>query len=102
MNRGDVWWVDAPGGRRPYLILTRTSAIPRLDRVLTVPATTTIRGIATEVLLDREDGMPTECVLSLDNVGTSRKSHFVELICRLREDRLHEVCAALRRAVDCS
>lgn len=102
MIRGEVWWVDAPGGRRPYLILTRTSAIPRLDRVVTVPATTTIRGIMTEVTLDRSDGMPTECVLTLDNVGTSRKSHFVERICQLSAVKLREVCAALNQAVDCS
>lgn len=102
MIRGEVWWVDAPGGRRPYLILTRTSAIPRLDRVLTVPATSTIRGIPTEVPLDRGDGMPAECVLTLDNVGTSRKSHFVERICRLSEVKLREVCAALSQAVDCA
>lgn len=102
MTRGEIWWVDAPGGRRPYLILTRTSAIPRLDRVLTVPATRTIRGILTEVALDRSDGMPTECVLTLDNVGTSRKSHFVERICQLSVVKMHEVCDALSQAVDCS
>lgn len=102
MNRGEVWWVDAPGGRRPHLILTRTSAIPSLERVLTVPATTTIRGIRTEVALDRSDGMPRECALTLDNLSTSRKSHFVERICELSAIRMREVCTALNAAVACS
>jgi len=102
MNRGEVWWVETPGGRRPHLILTRTSAIPTLDRLLTVPTTGTIRGIPTEVALDRADGMPSECALTLDNVSTARKSHFVERICRLSDARMHAVCRALSQAVDCS
>jgi len=46
---------------RPWLILTRDEAIEVLDKLLAVPATTTIRGIPTEVPLGREDGMPSEC-----------------------------------------
>lgn len=102
MIRGEVWWVETPRGRRPHLILTRSEAIPHLDRVLTVAATTTIRGIPTEVGLDRGDGMPTECALGLDNVSTTRKSHFVVRICRLSEARMHDVCRALSHAVDCA
>lgn len=102
MTRGEVWWVETPGGRRPHLILTRTAAIPTLDRLLTVPTTSTMRGIRTEVPLDRDDGMPNECALTLDNVSTARKSHFVERICRLSESRMHDVCRALSHAVDCA
>lgn len=87
---------------RPYLILTRQAAIPLLERLIAVPATTTIRGIATEVPLDRSDGMPTECVLSLDNVDSIRKARFVERICVLGPAKLVQVCSVLSRSVDCS
>jgi mRNA-degrading endonuclease toxin of MazEF toxin-antitoxin module len=49
-------------------VLTRQATIPVLNAVLAVPATRTIRSIPTEVVLDRADGMPAACALSLDNV----------------------------------
>lgn len=102
MNRGEVWWAEHPeAGRRPYLILTRQGAIPVLQRVLAVPATRTIRGIPSEVVLDEEDGMPQRSALSFDNVVTMPKSLFTERICRLGVDRLEQVCRALRTAAGC-
>ncbi len=102
VNRGEVWWAEHPeAGRRPYLILTRQGAIPVLQRVLAVPATRTIRGIPTEVVLDQDDGMPQRSALSFDNVVTMPKSLFTERICRLGVDRLEQVCRALRTAAGC-
>ena len=76
-------------------------AIPVLQRVLAVPATRTIRGIPTEVVLDQDDGMPQRSALSFDNVVTMPKSLFTERICRLGVDRLEQVCRALRTAAGC-
>ena len=103
MNRGEMWWADVPGcDRRPYLVLTRDAAIPLLTRLLAVPATRTVRGLPTEVLLGCDDGMPEECVLSLDNVQLLRKARFITRICRLSAPRMHAVCVALNRATGCS
>jgi mRNA interferase MazF len=103
VNRGEVWWVEDPeAGRRPHLILTRQSAIPVLNAYLAVPATRTIRRIPTEVPLGEDDGMPAECVLSLDNVTVIPRSLFVEPITRLGAERVGEVCAALAVATGCS
>ena len=102
MNRGEVWWVESPRERRPYLILTRQATIPLLDRVLAAPTTTTIRGIPTEVHLDTRDGMPSECVLALDNLEPVPKRYFTTRICDLGPAKLREACAALSRSVDCS
>lgn len=102
VNRGEVWWVDDPEtGRRPHLILTRQGALPLLAGILAVPATRTIRGIPTEVRLDRDDGMPASCALSFDNIQTIRKSHCTELITRLGIEQMDEVCRALRAATGC-
>jgi mRNA interferase MazF len=100
--RGQVWWVEVPAaGRRPALVLTRTVAIPVLNRVVVAPATRTIRDIPTEVVLDRGDGMPEPCAVSLDNVTVVAKGALRSLICTLGPDRMQAVCAALRAAVDC-
>ena len=102
VNRGEVWWVDAPYvGRRPGCVLTRSGAIPVLRSVLVAPATRTIRGIPTEVLLDAEDGMPEECVLSMDNVTVVPKAMLTDRITTLSPQRLEEVCRALAIAAGC-
>jgi mRNA interferase MazF len=102
VNRGDVWWLEHPeAGRRPACVLTRQAAIPVLASVLVAPATRTVRGIATEVALTREDGMPDDCALSFDNITTVPKALLTERIVSLGETRLTEVCAALRTATGC-
>lgn len=102
VSRGDVWWVEDPGaGRRPHLVLTRGGAIPVLNAVLAVPATTSMRGIPTEVSLSTEDGMPAECVLTVDNTTLLPKSFFIERICTLGPERMESVCRALALATGC-
>jgi len=103
VNRGEIWWVEHPdAGRRPFLVLTRQAAIPVLSALLSVPATRTIRQIPTEVVLDRGDGMPEECALSLDNLSLIPKELFRSRITRLSVERLSEVCRALGLASGCS
>ena len=102
MTRGEIWWYEHPErGRRPFGILTRDAAIPVLEQILAVPATRTVRGIPTEVELDESDGMPTRCVLSLDNITVVRKSLCTERITRLDDERMLAVCEALRIATAC-
>ena len=102
MNRGDVWWVERPDHkRRPFLVLTREAAIPVLNRVIAVPSTTSRRGIPTEGELGPEDGMPRECALRLDAITAVGQPYFVERICTLSPQRMHEVCRALALATGC-
>ncbi|MEX2556218.1 MAG: type II toxin-antitoxin system PemK/MazF family toxin [Actinomycetota bacterium] len=100
--RGEVWWYEHPDEeRRPFLILTRSEAIPVLNQLLAAPTTRTIRGIPTEVLLDEDDGMPQACVVSLDNISLIRKSLCAQMITRLGPEKLHAVCEALRVTTAC-
>jgi mRNA interferase MazF len=102
VNRGEVWWVEDPdAGRRPHLVLTRQSAIASLRSYLAVPATRTIREIPTEVRLGADDGMPAECVLTLDNLTLMPRAYFVERIARLSPERMIDVCRALAIATGC-
>jgi len=102
VSRGEIWWYESPAaGRRPYLVLTRDEALPVLHRILGVPATRTARGIPTEVPLDQRDGMPSTCVLTLDNVEPIRGSLCTERITRLGPERMAMVCEALAAATGC-
>jgi mRNA interferase MazF len=102
VNRGEVWWIEHPdAGRRPACVLTRQAAIPVLTSVLVAPATRTVRGIPTEVLLTRDDGMPEDCALTFDNVTAVPKALLTERITRLAEAKLDELCSALRAATGC-
>ena len=102
MNRGEVWWLEHPdAGRRPACVLTRQAAISVLSSVLVAPATRTVRGIPTEVALSRADGMPDECVLSFDTLATVPRALLTERITALEDEKLGEICRALRTATGC-
>jgi mRNA interferase MazF len=60
MDRGEVWWADLPLpiGRRPVLILTRSSAVPTRNQVVVAQITRTVHNLPSEVALARSDGMP--------------------------------------------
>jgi mRNA interferase MazF len=84
------------------VVLTRDVAIPRLHRTLIAPCTTTIRGLASEVLLDPdEDPIPRRSSVNLDSVESVSIAVLVERIGRLSDDRMRRVCQALEVAVDC-
>ncbi|MGI8900680.1 MAG: type II toxin-antitoxin system PemK/MazF family toxin [Nocardioides sp.] len=100
--RGEVWWGELEAvGRRPFLIMTRSSAIAVLNSVIAAPVTRRVRNLPTELPLGPEDGMPTECAASFDNLRVVPKAYLVERICALGPARLIDACAALRVAVDC-
>ena len=102
--RGELWWCElADIGRRPVVVLSRDAAIPRLRRTLIAPCTTTIRGLASEVVLEPgDDPVPRRSGVNLDSVESVSVAVLVERLGRLSDDRMHEVCAALDVAVDCS
>lgn len=101
-RRGEIWWGELENiGRRPFLVMTRTSVIPVLHSVLAAPVTRTIRGIPSELLLGPDDGMPTECAASFDNLRVVPKAHLVEWQCALEPLRMREACHAVRAAIDC-
>jgi len=102
VNRGDIWWMTQPGAKpRPVCILTRDEAVRVLKRVIVAEATTTRRGIGSEVDLDETDGMPQSCVLSLDNVILTSKALLSERITELSAAKMDEVCRALAFATGC-
>jgi mRNA interferase MazF len=102
--RGEVWWCEpAEIGRRPVVVLSRDAAIPRLRRALVAPCTTTIRGLASEVVLDPgTDPIPLRSAVNLDSVESVSVGVLVSRLGRLADIRMRDICRALEAAVDCS
>ncbi|MGH9307390.1 MAG: type II toxin-antitoxin system PemK/MazF family toxin [Acidimicrobiales bacterium] len=101
--RGEVWWCElSEVGRRPVVVLSRDAAIPRLRRALIAPCTTTIRGLASEVVLEpSQDPVPRRSAVNLDSVESVSIGVLTERLGRLGGERMRQVCAALEVAVDC-
>lgn len=97
MRRGEIRWYTfaAPDKRRPVLLLTRTSVIDTLNEIIVAPATRTIRGLATEVLLSNADGMPESCALNFDHVTLAQRSKLGAVITELPPARWPEIEQAL-------
>jgi mRNA interferase MazF len=87
--------------RRPVVVVTRDSVMPRLTTVLVAPVTTRIRDIPTEVLLSHAQGLPGPSVANFDNMMPLPKQWLVHKVGRLGLDELRQACAAARFAIHC-
>lgn len=101
MRRGEIRWYTFrhPDKRRPVLILTRDEVIDRLNEIIVVPITRTIRGLTTEVVLTPVDGMPVSCALNFDHISLAQRARITGIICSLGNDRWPEVQQALMIAL---
>ena len=97
MTRGEIRWYTfaLPDKRRPVPILTRNDVIDQLNEIIVVPVTRTIRGLATEVVLTPDDGMPVVSALNFDHVALAQRQRIGAMLCRLPEERWPEVRRAL-------
>jgi mRNA interferase MazF len=102
VKRGDVRWYTfkPPDKKRPVLVLTRNSIIEYLDEITVAPITSTIRNIASEVVLGTEDGMPDECAANLDHIQTVRRDRVGKFIAALSREKLADVRNAVHFALD--
>jgi mRNA interferase MazF len=98
--QGEVWWATADGVRRPVLVVTRSEAIPALNRVLVAPVTRTIRDIPTEITLGPNEGLPDECVASFDNLQPLPRHLLTDRAGSLRDPQ-RRICNALSALADC-
>jgi mRNA interferase MazF len=101
--RGDIrlYQFAPPNKKRPVVVLTRDSAIGYLSTVTVAPVTSTIRGVPSEVTLDERDGMKGSCAVNLHNAMTVSQGRLGRRVARLSDDRLSDICAALRFSLGC-
>lgn len=69
--------------RRPVLVLTRELMVGRMSTVTVAPVSGTIHGIATEVIVGRQNGLAKDCAVKCDQVAS------------IPIERLHEQCGWL-------
>lgn len=97
MKRGELR-LAALDKIRPVLIL---STFTGLNDVHVIPATTRIRGLATEVVAGLLDGLNDECVFNAQQLRLISSAAVGYQIGTLSSDKLDEVCAAIDRVVGC-
>lgn len=97
MKRGEVRWYTfkAPDKKRPILILSRDEVVEQLNEIVVVPVTRTIRGLATEVVLTQDDGMPVTSALNFDHVSLAQRDRIGAVLRVLSETRWPDVRGAL-------
>ena len=102
MRQYEIRWANLPEpvGRRPVLLLTRSSAYAYLNKVIVAEVTTTVRAIPQEVLLGRKEGLKQPCVANCDNVHVVAKKLLGDRIGTLAAAREEEVKRALGYALD--
>ncbi|MCP4306832.1 MAG: type II toxin-antitoxin system PemK/MazF family toxin [bacterium] len=102
MQRGEVWFAATPGGDRPVLILTRDPVADRIGSVVVAALTRISRGVVSELeLTPEDDGVPTACVASFDNLHTLPRESFRRLVTRLGPARMAEACQILKDSTGC-
>ena len=103
-RKGEVWWCETPElSRRPVVVLSRDRAINGRRRVIVAPCSTSVRGLATEVLLEPgEDPVTKVCCVQLDGVTSASVGELTGRLGTLSAERNRSVCAALEAAVDCN
>lgn len=71
--------------------------------MLVAPCTTTVRGLASDVLLEPgEDPVPRRSAVNLDSIESASVAVLDERLGRLSDGRMRQLCAALEVAVDSS
>ena len=102
MRRGEVYWaaLPPPSGRRPVLVVTRTSVLGVRTSVTVAPVTRTIRAIQSELPLGRGHGLRATSVANCDTLQTIPKALLAQRpIGRLTPLELVELDGALRYAL---
>lgn len=101
MRRGEIWFAATPGGDRPVLVLTRDPVADRIGAVVVAALTRTRRGLASELELTTDDGVPTASVINFDNIHTVRRDSLRRRVASLSPARMADACRTLQAATGC-
>lgn len=86
-RRNPLVHISPPRQTPARTILTREEVIDRINEIIVVPATRTIRGLDSEVVLTEDDGMPTDCALNFDHVSLAQRDRIGAMLCAFPENR---------------
>jgi mRNA interferase MazF len=102
VRRAEVWWAELPSpvGNRPVVILTRDAVLHSIGSIIVTLVTRTVRGLPTEVVLGRRQGLPMQCVANLDNILTVPRDRLKRLMGRLDTLKVEELNHGIKTALD--
>ena len=97
IERGDIRWFrfDRPDKRRPVLVLGRRATISALSQIIVVPFSTTIRGLAGEVVLDEIDGLAVRSTIKVEWIRAVERASVGSWIAALPTGRWPDVRQAV-------
>ncbi|MGB3412090.1 MAG: type II toxin-antitoxin system PemK/MazF family toxin [Microthrixaceae bacterium] len=90
-----------PEATGPVLILTREPVADRIGSIVVAALTRTRRGLASELALTEDDGVPTESVVNFDILHTIPRETFRRRVAILTPKRMAEACRTLQAATGC-
>ena len=103
VNRGEIWRLDLPhpDKRRPVVVISRPSLIPRLHTVTVAPVTSTRRGSPTEVAVGADEGLKQDSCVNLCHLFTVPKDRLRGFVGTFGPEKMRELCRALAIATGC-
>ncbi len=102
MKRAEIWWAELPPpvGSRPVVILTRNVVLHSIGSIVVALVTRTVRGLPTEVVLGRRQGLPSRCVANLDNILTVPRHRLKRLMGACSPAKVEELDQAVKVALE--
>ena len=102
MRRGELWLAEVGRTRRPVLVLTRSEVLDVRQLVTVAEVTTSIRGLAAEVVLDHARvGLSRPSAINCDGLHTVEQALLTTRVGQVSDPVMRRVCRALAYAVGC-
>ena len=102
MTRGEVWLAQVGRKKRPVLVLTRPEVLDVRELVTVAEITTSIRGLAAEVALDREEaGLDRPSVVNCDGLHTVPQASLTTHVGGVSDETMRNICSAVTYALGC-
>jgi mRNA interferase MazF len=82
------------------VILTRDAVLATIGSIVVTLVTRTVRGLPTELVLGRRQGLPVRCVANLDNILTVPRDRLKRLMGACDAPKVEELNQAIKAALD--
>jgi mRNA interferase MazF len=93
-------WLARLDKPRPVLVLTREEVRAVRLLVTVAPITSTIRGLRSEVRVDRRNGLDHDSAINLDSIATIPRSSLIRPLGALLDDQELDLTRAFHEAFD--
>lgn len=93
-------WLARLDKTRPVLVLTRDEVRDARSLVTIAPITSTIRGLSSEVLVGKDNGLDHRCAVNIDTVATIPRDRLIRPLGALLPDQENDLTRAFRDAFD--